>query len=382
MTPNQQGRVKSGPGTSEVPTALFLGRLYAGHETRFQNLQMHTAHDARINGRFEGVKGWNSQGLIERMSVLPQSIRGRMRAFAESASLATFDGDLIWTSVIETGAPFLLSRLRGRSCPLVLDLDSTTTQLESMAPLYFKRKSKTGAHLALSLFLERCVWQRTSRFLPWSEWAASSLRNQGVPAEKITVLPPGIDLLAWQPSNRTEIRGGPLRLLFVGGDFYRKGGDLLLETMESGLLENLELDIVTRDSVQVDSSKVRIHRAEPNSVALRQLYAQADVFILPTRAECFGISAIEAMAAGLPVIMSDVGGASDIVKDGETGWLIRPTIQSLRDVLGRVTNDRSRLIAMGVAGRARAEARFDGQVNDRRIVDILLEALGDASETR
>ena len=68
----------------------------------------------------------------------------------------------------------------------------------------------------------------------------------------------------------------------------------------------------------------RVHRAEANSPLLRQLYADADLFVMPTRAEAFGIVTVEAMASGLPVIVGDVGGGRSIVDHGKTGWLIPP----------------------------------------------------------
>lgn len=96
--------------------------------------------------------------------------------------------------------------------------------------------------------------------------------------------------------------------------------------------------------------------------------------MLPTRAECFGIATVEAMASGLPVIAGDVGGAKDIVDDGETGWLIEPTAAGLAGALEDALLRRERLWTMGRRARLVAETRFDGRANDGAVVDTVLEA--------
>jgi glycosyltransferase involved in cell wall biosynthesis len=183
-------------------------------------------------------------------------------------------------------------------------------------------------------------------------------------------MPPGVDLDAWQPG--PPRRNAVPRLLFVGGDFERKGGALLLEVIRHSLAGRVELDVVTYDRPDVPQG-VRVHRAGANSPELRALYQRADLFVLPTRADCYSMVAIEAMAAGLPVIVGDVGGTGEIVDDGETGWVIEPTAEKLATVLGQALRDRRRLEVMGHRARAVAEARFDGARNDRRIVDLLLD---------
>lgn len=265
-------------------------------------------------------------------------------------------------------AGFQLGPLRR---PMIYDVDATDGQMESMARVYFHRAPKAGLRALQSTAIERITFRQVAAFTAWSEWAADGLRRAGVDTSRIRIVPPGADLARWRPARR-DLAERPLRVLFVGGDFVRKGGDLLVEAARR-LEGRVELTLVTRDDPGPLPPGARTVRATPNSTELRQCFVEADVFAMPTRAECFGIAFIEAMAAGLPVIAGDVGGVSDIVEDGKTGWLIEPSLGALLAALEFAVQHRTALAALGARGRERAERLFDGARNDRRVVDLMLE---------
>ena len=105
------------------------------------------------------------------------------------------------------------------------------------------------------------------------------------------------------------------------------------------------------------SYAVRLTR-ERNDVP--HLLASADVFVLPSRSEGHPVSVLEAMAAGLPVVASRVGGVPEQVVEGETGLLVEPgDPEPLAAALERLTDDPALRRRLGAAGRARAEERFD-----------------------
>jgi glycosyltransferase involved in cell wall biosynthesis len=198
------------------------------------------------------------------------------------------------------------------------------------------------------------------------------IADYGVDPQKIEVIPPGVDLTRWIPGARHET--GPLRILFVGGDLNRKGGDVLLRAFRTLSAGTAELILVTKTQVQPEQG-VRIYNdLQPNSPVLMNLFRTSDVFVLPTAAEAFGIAAIEANAAGLAAIVTAVGGLTDIVVDGENGFLIQPDdVKTLSHRLCMLAADPGLRERMGRAARQRAEAYFDARKNTGRLISYLLE---------
>jgi glycogen(starch) synthase len=85
----------------------------------------------------------------------------------------------------------------------------------------------------------------------------------------------------------------------------------------------------------------------------------ADVALVPSRYEPFGLVALEAMAAGTPVVVSDTGGLRDIVSDGTTGLMVPPgEPAALAEAVASLLGDRARRDEMGRAGAARVGTRF------------------------
>lgn len=355
---------------ARAPQVLFLGLDFLGHRTRFMNLRRHAEPDPRIAADFRWVRSWSDTGRI-RIGPLPVWFSWRYRAYAGAACVARFPRpDVIWTNAAKELALYAWAGWGPMRRPLVLDLDATPAQYEAMAPTYRGAEPREGPQWWVYQAWHRLAWSAVTHFAPISQWAAAGLEREGIPRERITVMPVGVDLDAWQPG---PPRRNPVpRLLFVGGDFERKGGQVLLDVVRQGLAGRVEVDVVTHDSPQVPPG-VRVHRAEPNSPELRALYQNADLFVLPTRGDCYPVVAIEAMAAGLPVVVGDIGATREIVAEGETGWVVGPTAGRLATVLDQAVRDRPRLEAMGRRARAVAEARFDGARNDRQVVDLLLK---------
>lgn len=105
-----------------------------------------------------------------------------------------------------------------------------------------------------------------------------------------------------------------------------------------------------------------------------------DVFVMPSLEEAFGIAALDAMAAGLPVIASSVGGVVELVVDGETGWLVPPAdVESLAFRLRSLLYNPEQRASMGAAAQARVRKHFNltqMTENFSRLYDELLGESG------
>jgi glycosyltransferase involved in cell wall biosynthesis len=92
------------------------------------------------------------------------------------------------------------------------------------------------------------------------------------------------------------------------------------------------------------------------------LLASADLFLLPSQSESFGLSALEALACGVPVVASRAGGLPEVVMDGVTG-VLHPVgeVDAMADAAIAILRDRERWQSMSVAAAADARARFARQ---------------------
>jgi len=123
------------------------------------------------------------------------------------------------------------------------------------------------------------------------------------------------------------------KFVFVGGNFTLKGLDVLLRAVGQ-LPSSLDWHLTVVGPVRAEVARVFPYLLTRDTAAhvtyagrlekeqLRQVLWHSDVFVLPTRVEAFGVSLLEAMAAGLPVVASRVGGIPEIVRDATAGLLI------------------------------------------------------------
>jgi glycosyltransferase involved in cell wall biosynthesis len=113
----------------------------------------------------------------------------------------------------------------------------------------------------------------------------------------------------------------------------------------------------------------------PDDDGLLQLYQNADILAVPTLADCFSLAAIEAMACGLPVITTAVGGIPEIVMDGETGFLVAPgDPQQTLDAIRMLVADAALRRRLGQAGREVASLRFNASTQAQLTLQIMLTA--------
>ncbi|HLJ69541.1 MAG TPA: glycosyltransferase family 4 protein [Chloroflexota bacterium] len=266
----------------------------------------------------------------------------------------------------------LLSTRLMRRVPAVISLDATPLNYDAVGAAY-GHHTGSGRVEAVKRALNRRALHAAMALITWCDWARTSLVNDyGVDPDRISVIAPGVNLAQWPGPQPRQDAGAPVRFLFVGADFPRKGGDVLLEAFR-GLEGACELHVVTKAQVKLEPGISVYTNVTPNSDLLRRLYAKADVFVLPTHADCFPVAVQEAMAAGLPVIASDVGAIGEAVIPAETGMLVPPgDPAALREALLAMAHDLPARRAMGARARRIAELKYDSAANAHRILDIML----------
>jgi glycosyltransferase involved in cell wall biosynthesis len=299
------------------------------------------------------------------------SVRAR-RAIAAAHRERPLDALFINTQTIGLLAGSYMQKI-----PTLMSLDATPKNYDELTPWYGDRVHPAPVERA-KLMAHRAVMRHARWFTTWSQWAKDSLvRDYGVDGRRVTILPPGTTLSNF-PAKPRERRPGPLRLLFVGGDFKRKGGDLLLDLHQNYLRESCELHLVTGAELPARDG-VHVYRGvKPHSPELLRLYAEADVFVLPTRADCLAVVLGEAMASSLPIITTRVGAHAEAVVEGESGFVLDvDDLAGLRDRLERFVRDPELAVRMGERSRRVAEERFDMDKNANRIADLLVQLARD-----
>lgn len=352
--------------------ATFVTERHLGHDTYYQNLRQSIDGNDQIEATWLPVTYEHPASLGHRLPLLPSHIRGTLQGRAQiRAGLARCASDVVFYNTQVPAA--LAGKLRHRH-PYVVSTDLTPIQYDQLGHLYGHRPDRIGPLKAYKHAVNTHLFRNAAKLLPWSTWARDSLiADYAVDSDKIEVLPPGVDLQRWTPRHKDGT--GPLRMLFVGGDFYRKGGQLLLDAFRALPPGTAELFLVTRSEIPNDHGITVYRDMQPNAPELIKLFQSCDLFVLPTEAEAFGIAAVEASAAGLPVIATAVGGLRDIVLDGETGFLLQPgDVHGMRECLSLLAQDGHRRIQMSRAARSHAEMHFDARQNACRLVTILREA--------
>jgi len=205
--------------------------------------------------------------------------------------------------------------------------------------------------------------------------------HYGIPASGIEVVYNGVDVDTFHPRNRERSRE-PLRtrhnvrddeivFLFVGTGFRRKGLDTLIDALADLAKEApVRLFVVGKGSEGAFRRQVRKRSLEEKvwflgpRRDLAELYAMADVFALPTRYEPFGTVCLEAWASGLPVVVSRMSGASEVMTPGEHGAILEDSESAaelagkLRPFLSAAERDRVGPLARGLACRHTIEANI------------------------
>lgn len=203
------------------------------------------------------------------------------------------------------------------------------------------------------------------------------IETLGVPAEKIKVVRSGIRIQDFHPKLPVDGRRRT-RFLTVARLHPVKGLDIMLKAVARLADRRWDWVIVgegpQRASLQAESDRLglgdcvrflgaRVHEDLPS------IYREADVFVLPSRSEGLGVVLIEAMACGLPIVASRVGGIPEVAQEGSGAFLFEPgDAEELAAALQRFLQDPTLATRMGSSNRTRAVREFS---IERQVTELL-----------
>lgn len=197
-----------------------------------------------------------------------------------------------------------------------------------------------------------------------SSFARQTFIESGIAASRVHVLPLGGEVDRQSPTDHPQADYDhdvhPLKVLFAGQINQRKGLSYLLDAA-AGLEGRVKLSLIGPASVAIqqklreDYPAVTVSNSLPRPELLEAMRA-ADVLVLPSLAEGFGLVALEAMSVGTPAIVTDRTFGSDLIRSGENGWIAEAgSADALRAILERLTNDRRTIGVVGIAAKQTAE---------------------------
>ena len=192
----------------------------------------------------------------------------------------------------------------------------------------------------------------------------AGLRARTCRADRSIVIPNAVDVAACR---RARHSAHTARIVSVGRLAFPKTFSTLLRALaavEPGMFRAaIAGDGPQRHELEGEIAALGLTNAVQllgTRADVADVLADSDLFVLSSRSECLPMSVIEAMAAGLPVVASAVGGVPELVEQGRTGMLVPPDDPALlADAIARLIGDAGLRRRMGEAGRARAEALFD-----------------------
>ena len=238
---------------------------------------------------------------------------------------------------------------------------------------------KTRTQIALQRQAYRCAHAVVAN----SNAAARQLASEGVRGDRVAVIPNGVDVSRF--AARREPR--PITTIATVANLRtEKAHEVLLAAAARLLVHQPHL----RFLIAGDGPRLAELRALAESLHIASrvtflghcddvpaLLAEADVFVLPSRSEAFPNGAIEAMASGLPVVASAVGGLLDLIDDGETGVLVRPDDPiALADAIESLILSPERAVALGASARDAVTRRYSFDRMVRAFEDLFLTHLG------
>ena len=291
--------------------------------------------------------------------------------------------DLIWVEKSCVSLRYLATDI-----PIIYESDATFQAMVGYYP-WFSNLTKNA--LLVGNEIERSALQKAAAVALTADWAKeSAINDYGIEPDKIHILPspPNWDK---QPDRKSVLKEKPsdvCNFLFVGVDWLRKGGDIAFTAVEhlnrTGVNAKLTVCGCTPpENIAAKSFVDVIGYLDKNNkndlVEWERLFHEANFFFLPTRAECMGISFSEAMAFGLPLLATDTGGVSTVVKHELNGLLFSydENPETMAHRIADLWNDRKKYRSMRIESRRFFDEHISGEAWAKVVNGIISKITND-----
>jgi glycosyltransferase involved in cell wall biosynthesis len=340
----------------QIPVAVFLTSFHPGGTER----QMTELVQRLDRGRFEvHVACFHREGSwLSRMESHASVTEFPIQGFARPQTLAQAAAFARWCRARRIAVL--------QTCDLYANTFALPAATLARVPLRIGSRrelnpDKTAAQIALQRHAYRCAHGVVAN----SEAAAGQLRLEGISANRIHVIPNGIEIVRYDA--RRGVR--PVTTIVTVANLRsEKAHEVLLHAARRLAARHRALrylivgDGPRRTELMALATSLGLN-AQVTFVGHRDdvpaLLAQADLFVLPSRSEAFPNGAMEAMAAGLPVIASRVGGLVDLIEDGRTGILVSPAEPpQFAAAIEELVLNPERAFALGSAARDEVARRY------------------------
>lgn len=234
--------------------------------------------------------------------------------------------------------------------------------------------------------VERRILARAARVHYTSAQEKLEAEALGVTQPSV-ILPLGV-AIAQDEIARVRLPGEPLRILFLSRLDPKKGLDLLLPAFAALRAREVNAQLIIAGDGEDDFLNDVKRRAQELQLgaavqwmgfitgdAKTRLLCDADIFVLPSYSENFGIAAVEAMGAGLPVIVTTEVGIADEIAEAGAGTVVAPGATALQQALAQLCADGALRDAMGARGRALARSRYSTEATTRALIDLYRDVI-------
>ena len=373
-----EGNAESWDAWSGICKSIVDHLRAGGHTVETRNLDLHGA-DRWAAAAATVSPNRRRGGTRYHLGAVPCALRSWRASRYVAERRSTID------AIVQVGATFEVKGADG--IPYFLCCDSNIRMAQyGQSTGYSDASPLSEAELAAVARREANVYRKADAIFPLSERLRRSFVDDfAIPADRVRAIYAGPNFV----SDRVTATGSqpvakrPPTALFVGLQFHRKGGDLLVESFRRvrAQLPDARLLLAGVPVGFVDEPGITclgiLNKNQPaGAAALADAYASADVFVLPTRFEPFGIAFVEAMHFGLPCIGPQSWAVPEIIANGETGFTVPiENSDALTERLVRLLGDRSLASTMGQAAQARARRLFTWPHVVERMTDGMSAAM-------